>query len=152
MVNDIEKLSQVIGSLEEQSTRVIEFNGILASVNEARLEIESSKTILKNTSAEHQQFSTDVDKKYDGFLKNLGVIEKKIADLEQRQDECLQKISDLNFLTPEKFDKCRKASDSAINESMKGLAHKIDEAHRTHLLTFFGILVLAAGIAFFVSN
>ena len=49
MVNEIEKLNKVIGSLEEQATRVTEFNGILAAVNEARSEIESSKKILEST-------------------------------------------------------------------------------------------------------
>jgi len=126
MVNDIEKLSQVIGSLEEQSTQVIEFNGVLASINESRLEIESSKAILKKVSDDHQQFSTNINNKYDGFLKNLGVIGQRLVDLEAKQDECLQKISDLNILTPEMFEKGRKASDATIDQRISNLEGKID--------------------------
>jgi septal ring factor EnvC (AmiA/AmiB activator) len=160
MVNEIEKLNKVIGSLEEQATRVTEFNGILASVNEARSEIESSKKILKNASAEHQRLTKltiDVSKE---LLKRLVKIEQKLANLEQGQDKCLQKISELKFLTPEKFEEGRKAIDAATNESARGLAQKIDDANQAHqsslktlkFITVFGILVLAIGIAFLARN
>ena len=160
MVNDIEKLNKVIGSLEEQATRVTEFNGILASVNEARSEIESSKKILKNASAEHQQLIADSHSKFDELLKRLVSIEQKLANLEQGQDKCMQKISELNFLTPEKFEEGRNASDAATNESMRDLAQKIDDANQVHqsslktlkFITVFGILVLAIGIAFLARN
>ncbi len=126
MVNDIEKLNKVIGSLEEQATRVTEFNGILASVNEARSEIESSKKILKNASAEHQQLIADSHSKFDELLKRLVSIEQKLANLEQE------------------------------NESVQRLGQKIDDANQAHrsslktlkFIALFGILVLAIGIAF----
>ena len=160
MVNDIEKLNRVIGSLEEQATRVAEFNGILASVNEARSEIESSKKILKNAFAENQQLIADNHSKLDGLLNRLVSIEQKRANLEQGQDKCLQKISELKFLTPEKFEEGRNASDAATNESMRDLAQKIDDANQVHqsslktlkFITVFGILVLAIGIAFLARN
>jgi len=127
VVNDIEKLNKVIGSLEEQATRVTEFNGILASVNEARSEIESSKKILKNASAEHQQLIADSHSKFDELLKRLVSIEQKLANLEQGQDKCLQRLE-----------------------------QKIDDANQAHRSSFktlkfiilFGILLLATGIAF----
>ena len=127
MVNDIEKLNKVIDSLEEQATRVTEFNGILASVNEARSEIESSKKILKNASAEHQQLIADSHSKFDELLKRLVSIEQKLANLEQGQDKCLQRLE-----------------------------QKIDDANQAHRSSFktlkfiilFGILLLATGIAF----
>ena len=127
MVNDIEKLNKVIGSLEEQASRVTEFNGILASVNEARSEIESSKKILKNASAEHQQLIADSHSKFDELLKRLVSIEQKLANLEQGQDKCLQRLE-----------------------------QKIDDANQAHRSSFktlkfiilFGILLLATGIAF----
>jgi len=126
VVNDIEKLNKVIGSLEEQATRVTEFNGILASVNEARSEIESSKKILKNASAEHQQLIADSHSKFDELLKRLVSIEQKLANLEQG------------------------------NESVQRLGQKIDDASQAHrsslktlkFIALFGILVLAIGIAF----
>ena len=160
MVNDIEKLNRVIGSLEEQATRVAEFNGILASVNEARSEIESSKKILKNAFAENQQLIADSHSKFDELLKRLVSIEQKLVNLEQGQDKCLQKISELKFLTPEKFEEGRNASDAATNESMRDLAQKIDDANQAHqsslktlkFITVFGILVLAIGIAFLARN
>ena len=160
MVNDIEKLNKVIGSLEVQATRVTEFNGILASVNEARSEIESSKKILKNAFAENQQLIADNHSKLDGLLNRLVSIEQKLANLEQGQDKCLQKISELKFLTPEKFEEGRKASDAETNESVRDLAQKIDDANQAHqssiktlkFITVFGILVLTIGIAFLAWN
>ena len=156
MVNDIEKLNKVIGSLEEQATRVTEFNGILASVNDARSEIESSKRILENTSAEHQQLIADNHSKFDELLKRLVSIEQKLANLEQGQDKCLHKISELKFLTPEKFEEGRKASDVETNESVLGLLQKIEDVNQAHqsslktlkFITVFGMLLLAIGMAF----
>ena len=126
MVNDIEKLSQVIDSLEEQAEQVTEFNGILASVDEARSEIESSKTILKQASDGHKQLSDDIDSKLDGLLKALGVIDQKLVNLEQKQDNCLQRILDLKFLTPEQFEDGRKASEVTINDNVRSLKQKQD--------------------------
>jgi hypothetical protein len=160
MVNDIEKLSRVIGSLEEQAGQVTEFNGILASVDEARSEIESSKTILKQASDEHQQLSSNVDSKLDGLLKALGIIDQKLTNLEQIQDKCLQSILDQKFLTPEKFDEGRMASDAAISDSVQNFGGKIDEVNQTHqaslktikFLIIFSTLVLVGVIAFLASN
>jgi chromosome segregation ATPase len=160
MENDIKKLSQVISSLEENSTQVSEFNGILTSVNEARLAIESSKEILKKVSDDHQQSNTSINNKYDDFLKNLGVVEQRIIDLEAKQDECLQKISDLNILTPQRFEKGRKASNAAIDQRISDLESKIDtinHAHRSAIkklafVTAFGALVLLAGVIFISMN
>jgi hypothetical protein len=160
MVNDIEKLSQVIGSLEEQAEQVTEFNGILASVDEARSEIESSKTILKQASDGHKQLSDDIDSKLDGLLKALGVIDQKLVNLEQKQDICLQRILDLKFLTPEQFEDGRKASEVTINDNMRSLEQKIDKANQAHLaslkvikiFSIFGTLLLAGSIAFLASN
>jgi chromosome segregation ATPase len=156
VVNEIEKLNKVIGSLEEQATRVTEFNGILAAVNEARSEIESSKKILENASSQHQQFIEDNHSKFEKLLERLDSIEKKLADLEQGQDKCLRKISELKFLTPEKFDEGRKASDIEANERVLGLIQKIKDANQAHqsslktlkFVTIFGMLLLAIGIAF----
>tara|TARA_R110002167_G_C12707254_1_gene655180 strand:- start:484 stop:966 length:483 start_codon:yes stop_codon:yes gene_type:complete len=160
MVNDIEKLSQVISSLEDQSTQVSEFNGVVTSINETRLEIETSRAILKKVSDDHQQFSANINNKYDGFLKNLGVIEQRLVDLEAKQDECLQKISDLNILTPEKFEKGRKTSDAAIDQRISNLEGKIDSANLAHrstikkltLVTSLGTLVLLVGAVFISIN
>ena len=167
MVNDIEKLNKVIGSLEEQATRVTEFNGILASVNEARSEIESSKKMLKSASAEHQQLITDSHSRFDELLKRLVSIEQKVDEANQEHRSLLKtlklivkKLLELKFLTPEKFEEGRKTSDATINESVRDLAQKIDEANQAHqsslktlkFITVFGILVLAIGIAFLARN
>tara|TARA_B100001123_G_C14890239_1_gene859579 strand:- start:203 stop:682 length:480 start_codon:yes stop_codon:yes gene_type:complete len=159
-VNEIEKLNKVIGSLEEQATRVTEFNGILAAVNEARSEIESSKKILENASAEHQQFIDDNRSNFEKLLKRLDSIEEKLADLDQRQDKCLRKISELKFLTPEKFEEGLKASDIVINERVLGLLQKIEDVNQAHqsslktlkFITIFGMLLLAIGIAFLAKS
>ena len=156
MVNEIEKLNKIIGSLEEQATKVTEFNGILAAVNETRSEIVDSKKILQNASAQHQQLIDENRSKLDKILKRLDSIEEKLANLEQGQDKCLRKISELNFLTPEKFEEGRKSSDVETKESVLGLLQKIEDVNQTHqsslktlkFITVFGMLLLAIGMAF----
>ena len=160
MVNDLERLNQVIVSLEEQATGVKEFNGVLASVNEARSEIETSKTMLANASAEHQKLVSDSHSKFDELLNHLVGIEQLLADLNKGQDKCLRKISGLKVLTPQRFEKGRKASDATIIDSVRKLEQKFDEANQVHqstisnlkLITIFGYLVLAVGVAFFKLN
>ena len=71
MVNDLEKLNKVIGSLEEQASRVSQFNGILHSVNEARSEIESSKVALTSLVNAQSQIITETYSKFDKFDKRL---------------------------------------------------------------------------------
>jgi hypothetical protein len=146
-VNDVEKLNQVIGSLEENAERVSEFNGVVASVNEARIEIEASKEILKHSSAEHQNISANTDLKFDELLKKMENINQKMIMMEKKQDKFIQNMSDGDILTLERYKEGHKASDAAINEKMRGLEQKIDDAnlvHRTSLkalnfITIFGI-------------
>ena len=57
-MNDIQKLQWVIDSLEEQSTQVAEFNGLLSAVNDARTEIEVAKSTLANLAYEQAELVT----------------------------------------------------------------------------------------------
>ena len=160
MVNDIERLSQVIGRLEEQAEQVTEFNGILASVDEARSEIESSKTILQETADGYKQLSAAIDSKLDGLLKALEVINLRLANLEQKQDNCLQKIQELKFLTPENYEDGRKAIEAILNDGVRGLEQKIDNTNQANLaslkviktFTILGTILLAGGIVLLASN
>ena len=154
MVNDIEKLSRVIGSLEEQSEQIGEFNGVLSSVNEAKQAIEDSKKILREAAEEHRQVSANIENRYDGFLKNIGVIEKRLNDIEVKQEECFQAISELNILTPERFDRGRADSDKVVMEKIQHLQEALIKATESNdkkigylkSILLFGFALITAGI------
>jgi len=160
MVNDLEKLNKVIGSLEEQASRVSEFNGILQSINEARTEIESIKAVLNSLTNEQRQLIADSYSKFNEFDKRLYDLERKLSGLEQIQENVLQKIVDLKFLTPEQYEQGRRASDTSLNESVSFLTEKMEEGNQKHhdsfksfkIFTVSGLLVLAGTIAFLASS
>ena len=76
MVNDLQKLNKVIGSLEEQASQVTEFNGILRAINDARSEINASNGALASLSNEQKQLIKDCYGKFDDFDKRFSDLEK----------------------------------------------------------------------------
>ena len=68
-MNDIQKLHRVIDSLEEQSAQVVEFNGLLSAVNDARTKIEAAKSTLANLVTKQDELVTKNSKN----LKSLTV-------------------------------------------------------------------------------
>lgn len=98
MVNDLEKLNKVIGSLEEQASRVSQFNGILHSVNEARSEIESSKVALTSLVNAQSQIITETYSKFDE-------IDKRLPDLLNSLVNAQRQIIAETYSKFDKFDK-----------------------------------------------
>lgn len=82
-MNDIQKLHRVIDSLEEQSTQVAEFNGLLSAVNDARTEIEAAKSTLASLAYEQAELVTkNLNKfeEFDGRLTSLNDLLGQIKD------------------------------------------------------------------------
>lgn len=176
MVNDLQKLNKVIGSLEEQASQVTEFNGILRAISGARSEIDASNGVLTSLASEQKQLIKDSYGKFDGFDKRLSDLEKKLSHLEMGQDRVLRTIGELRFLSPEQFEhgrdkvllkltgfnfltpvqyeEGRRATNESLNHSVSELAQKIEQANRAHqaslkslkAMTILGMLVLAGGI------
>jgi hypothetical protein len=123
-VNDIKNLKKIIGTLEGQANQITKFSGLLSAVNDVRVEIESSKEILKDTSNNHKQFLTDSNNRFDDISKRLAAIEKTLVDHEQEQARTSQNLSALDFVTPSQFQLGKKESDTVIIERFNELDRK----------------------------
>ena len=176
MVNDLQKLNKAIGSLEEQASKVSEFNGILRVINDARSEIAASNGALASLSNEQKQLIKDSYGKFDDFDKRFSDLEKKLTHLEKGQDRVLRiidelkilspdqfehgrdkillELTELNFLTPVQYEEGRQAANEALNYTISEMAQKIEQANRAHqaslkslkAMTVLGMLALAGGI------
>ena len=179
-MNDLQKLREVIGSLEEQASQVQEFNGVLRAVNDARVEIEANKSILSSLSGEQKQLFKDSYGLFDELEKRLSYLNKKLADLEEGQikvqrtiselkiltpdqfehgrDKILLKLTELNFLTPAQYEEGRRATNETLNLLVAELTKKIEQTNQAHqaslstlkMVTVLGMLALAGGIAYIV--
>jgi predicted nuclease with TOPRIM domain len=155
-VNDIEKLHQVIDALEEQSSRVTEFNGVLGAVNSAREKIESTKTTLAKFVDEQKDLVSESYKRFEEYGVRLTKLESEVATLGEMQKKTLKEIAALDFVTPEQHEQCRAGIEKAVTEQLSALSEKIDvtsagqqsaiKSLRTLLV--FGVLLLTSGIAF----
>ena len=156
MVNDIEKLHQVVDTLEEHSSRVNEFNGVLSAVNSAREQIESTKELLTELVDEQKGLVSESHRRFEEYGARLTKLESLVASLGEIQNKVLKEIAALDFVTPEQHEQGRAATEKAVAEKFAALAEKIDEASAGQQSTIkslqtivvFGLLALAAGIAF----
>jgi len=178
VVNDIQKLSKVINSLEEQTSQVMEFNGVLRAVKDARAEIDASNAALASLSNEQKKLIKESYCKLDNFGQRISELENKIIDLEKGQYRVLRtigdlkilspdqfehgrekiqfKLTELNFLTPDQYKDGSRATNEALTILAHELTHKIDQANQAHqaslnslkAVTALGMLILAGGIAF----
>lgn len=156
-MNDIEKLHQVIDALEEQSSRVTEFNGVLSAVNSAREQIESAKTLLAEFAVEQKDLVSESNKCFKGYGEKLAQLESQVESLGEKQNKIIRELAELEFVTPEKYEQGRAATERAIAKQLAELAEKTNLASveqqaammSLRRLVIFGILALAGCIAFF---
>jgi len=108
-VNDIEKLNQVIDTLENQSARVTEFNGILDSVNSSRGQIESANTTLINLVDEQKLLLSESYKNFEEFGKELDNQGSRLSTLESMQKSIQTDVASLAKLINGASDKQQSA-------------------------------------------
>ncbi|EPL0282100.1 hypothetical protein NLW20_004586, partial [Enterobacter hormaechei] len=84
-MNDIQKLHRVIDSLEEQSTQVAEFNGLLSAVNDARTEIEAAKSTLASLAYEQAELVTKNSNKFEEFDGRLTSLNDLLGQIKDEQ-------------------------------------------------------------------
>ena len=169
-MSDIQKLHKVIESLEEQSSRVGEFNGVLSAVNSAKAEISGAKEAFAALGDEQHKLVSESYTKFDEFGTKLAALEKRLTALESKivsaeqfesgRDKILLRMSELRFVTPEQFEKDIEASEK--NTAFRLAENNINtqqllEAQMSSLkslktLTVIGILALAGGIAFLAKD
>ena len=159
-MNDIQKLHRVIDSLEEQSTQVAEFNGLLSAVNDARTEIEAAKSTLANLVTEQGELVTKNSKKFEEFDGCLTSLNDLLGQIKDEQLKLRREVAALKFVTPDQFEQGCIAIDSRIAKQLAELKSKLEAAVESQqrsisglrTIVVLGILVLAGGVGFLAMN
>lgn len=132
-MNDVNKLNGIITSLEDQARKVSEFSGLLAAVNDARKEIESSKSILEAASAESRHFLKDSRSQFDSLERRLLTLEKKLEQIAAAQSRTSDQLMSLDILTPQVFSETSKISERLLLERLDKLEVGIDAIKTSQL-------------------
>ena len=159
-MNDIQKLHRVIDSLEEQSTQVAEFNGLLSAVNDARTEIEAAKSTLANLAYEQAELVTKNSNKFEEFDGRLTSLNDLLGQIKDEQLKLRREVAALKFVTPDQFEQGCTAIDSRIAKQLAELKSKLEAAVESQQRSISGlrtivvldILVLAGGVGFLAMN
>lgn len=159
-MNDIQKLHRVIDSLEEQSTQVAEFNGLLSAVNDARTEIEAAKSTLASLAYEQAELVTKNLNKFEEFDGRLTSLNDLLGQIKDEQLKLRREVAALKFVTPDQFEQGCTAIDSRIAKQLAELKSKLETAVESQqrsisglrTIVVLGILVLAGGVGFLAMN
>ena len=159
-MNDIQKLHRVIDSLEEQSTQVAEFNGLLSAVNDARTEIEAAKSTLASLAYEQAELVTKNSNKFEEFDGRLTSLNDLLGQIKDEQLKLRREVAALKFVTPDQFEQGCTAIDSRIAKQLAELKSKLETAVESQqrsisglrTIVVLGILVLAGGVGFLAMN
>ena len=124
-MNDIQKLHRVIDSLEEQSTQVAEFNGLLSAVNDARTEIEAAKSTLASLAYEQAELVTKNSNKFEEFDGRLTSLNDLLGQIKDEQLKLRREVAALKFVTPDQFEQGCTAIDSRIAKTISGIEKQV---------------------------
>lgn len=155
-MNDIEKLHQVISTLEKQSSYVTEFNGVLGAVNSARESIDSTKTTMAKLTDEQKILVSQSYKHFEEYGRRLYELESEVKSLVETQKQALREIAALDFVTPELLEQRCATVEKVFAAQLTAIAEKIDLTSATQqstmkslrILVICGVLLLAGGLMF----
>ncbi|TXH96601.1 MAG: hypothetical protein E6Q75_06950, partial [Rheinheimera sp.] len=162
-MSEIQKLNNIIASLEEQSSKVTEFSGVLSAVNASKTEILSAKTAFGELLEAHKKLVTETIKYHKEYQDKLAVLESKLskiesdfvtsAQLEAAKDQVLLRIYEMRLLTTEQFKQRTIESETLISSQIVQANSTIERAIsaqgqsirllRTYLV--IGMLMIAFG-------
>ena len=166
MVSDIQKLHNIIDSLEEQSLRVTEFNGVLTAVNSAKDDILLAKSSFEDLAEEQKKLVAESYTRFDEYHDKLVALESKLSNLEKNvltaenfevgRDKILLRISELRFVTTEQFEQgtlnTEKALTSQIiqgNSKLEELIASQEKSIRSlKIFLALGMILLSSGILY----
>lgn len=154
-MGDIQKLHKVIDILEEQSTRVSEFNGLLSAVNSAKEEVTAVKNSFSELAEEQKKLVSGSYNRFEEYGKKFAALESKLLVLERTQQQTLSELSSLSFLTPEQFEQSRSATEKIFTDQITFHSSKVDNSiadqaqaiRSLRKIAVIGIIVLSCGIA-----
>ncbi|MBE0471859.1 MAG: hypothetical protein IBX55_20410 [Methyloprofundus sp.] len=130
-MKEILKLNKIVSSLEDQAKQVTEFNGLLTSINEVRVQLDSNKAQLYEATKAHERLIKDnrdnskqLENKITGFEKQLDAIVREQLSTSER-------IGALDILSPKDFSKGLRASDKTIIEHLSRLYQRIETIEKS---------------------
>lgn len=165
-MSEIQKLNKIIASLEEQSSKVTEFSGVLSAVNASKTEILSAKMAFEELLEAHKKLVTETITYHKEYQDKLAVLQSKIskiesnfvtsAQLEAAKDKVLLRIYEMRFLTTEQFEQRIVESETLISSQIAQANSTIERAIsaqgqsirslRSYLV--IGMVTLAVGISY----
>jgi chromosome segregation ATPase len=126
MVNDVNKLKAAITNLENQAGKVKEFSGVLHAVNEARIEIDETKDVLKENANDTKQFLNDSRSSFDQLNICVNSLEERLGKIEQNQIELRESINSLDIVSPEDLVKLKGEIGFVVTENVDSLKRHIE--------------------------
>ena len=126
MVNDVNKLKAAITNLENQGGKVKEFSGVLHAVNEARIEIDETKDVLKENAKDTKQFLNDSRSSFNQLNICVDYLEERLGKIEQNQIELRESINSLDIVSPEDLVKLKGEIGFVVTENVDSLKRHIE--------------------------
>ena len=134
-MSDTKKLRQIVDTLEEQSSRVNEFNGVLSAINDARKEIDSAKDTLSSLASEQKrqleemaalQFVTP--EQYDqGRIATEAKFSEQFSKLSERVNAVSLGLEHYGTRLIQ-YDQGRAATEAKFSEQFSKLSEKVNAA------------------------
>lgn len=125
-MNDVNKLKTVITSLEDQAKKVNEFSGVLSAVDEARKEIDKTKSVLQENAKDSKQFLDDSQKSFNQLNTRVTSLEERLGKIEQNQVHLRETVTSLDIVSPADLAKLKEEFSISANDSVDSLKRHID--------------------------
>lgn len=126
MVSDLNKLKAAITNLENQAEKVKEFSGVLYAVNEARIEIDETKDVLKDNAKETKQFLNHSQSSFNQLNTRVASLEERLGKVEQNQIELRESVKSLDIVSPEDLVKLKREIGLVVVENIESLKRQIE--------------------------
>lgn len=169
-MSDIQKLNKVIKSLEEQSTRVSEFNGVLEAVNLAKTEITTTRNSFTALSEEQQKLVSVVYQKFDNFDRRILKLERDLSTIQTKmvcvdqfeagRDKVIKRLSEFKFVSHEQLEESIFTSERKLETLINTNNERTEALIKAQLITIksirttmiLGMLLLAGGMVFLAKD
>lgn len=120
MVSEIERLNNVIDTLETQSVKAVKFNGVISKIELLKNELTVSSEEIKSLHLKHKKFANEIAEKIENNGNKTFALQNKLAEYQKDQvtidimnghfekaqqniSSVESKVSDLERVTAEMF-------------------------------------------------
>lgn len=127
-MSDVDKLKMVITSLEVQAKKVNEFSGVLSAINDARNEIDETKSVLQENTKDSKQFLDDSQKGFNQLNTRVASLEERLGKIERDQIQLRELIKDLDIVSPKDLLSLKEEIELVASDNTEGLKRHLDVA------------------------